>query len=96
METFAVKNKKRIAARGKVPKGSGPRKVTKKIKYYKTPLNPYFDELVGLWKVKFKSNNGVVPKSLEGAFTKKDLAQDQIDIFLSKHQVEYIDDNGTS
>ena len=96
METFATTNKKRIKARGKVPKGSGTRKVTKIIKYYKTPLHPYFDDMSGLWKVKFQGNNGVVPKNLEGSFTKRDLAQDQIDIFISKHQVEYIDDNGTS
>ena len=67
------------------------RKTQKKIKYYKTPLEPVNVVGSSLFQIKFESKKGAVPRSLAGNFTNKLLAQKAIDAFLTKFQVEYID-----
>jgi len=67
------------------------KKVQKKIKYYKTPLEPVYDPETNLYGIKFQSKKGKTPKELDGIFTDRTKAQRAIDNFLSKHQVEYID-----
>ena len=66
------------------------RTVQKKIKYYKTPLEPVWDDFAGLWAVRFESKKGKIPKELQGCWTARGMAQYAIDRFLKKHQVEYI------
>ena len=67
------------------------RRVQKKIKYWKTPLEPVWDDFANMWVIKFESKKGKIPAQLNGHYTAKHLAQQSIDMFLQKHQVEYID-----
>jgi len=67
------------------------KRVQKKIKYWKTPVSPVWDDQQNLYRIKFEGGRGKVHQELSGTFTSKRLAQIQIDNFLRKHQVEYID-----
>jgi len=67
------------------------RKVQKKIKYYKTPLEPVWDDMLCGWVVKFENRQGKIPQELNGSFTAKHYCQKAISNFLNKYTVEYID-----